>query len=207
MNKSQFWNETARKGAVLGVVLALSTIFELWVSISGKHALMLPMTVEWIAVVVLHYYLLNRYTKQYSLGFSAEEGFTFWQGYGYQMILSAFAGVIVGVVQASVLHGVIVGVVQASVLHGVIGYSNYIDRVLASTQQIIAASGTPMNASMQTMLMQTFEQVEQAQIPSVLSTAWGGVVNSLLFGALFGLIIAGVRTRAPRLFGGEGEQE
>lgn len=194
MNKSQFWNETARKGAVLGVVLALSTIFELWVSISGKHALMLPMTVEWIAVVVLHYYLLNRYTKQYSLGFSAEEGFTFWQGYGYQMILSAFAGVIVGVVQASVLHGVI-------------GYSNYIDRVLASTQQIIAASGTPLNASMQTMLMQTFEQVEQAQIPSVLSTAWGGVVNSLLFGALFGLIIAGVRTRAPRLFGGEGEQE
>lgn len=194
MNKSQFWNETAKKGAVLGVVLALSAIFELWVSISGKHALMLPMTVEWIAVVVLHYYLLHRYTKQYSLGFSDEEGFTFWQGYGYQMILSAFAGVIVGVVQASVLHGVI-------------GYSNYIDRVLASTQQIIAASGTPMNASMQTMLMQTFEQVEQAQIPSVLSTAWGGMVNSLLFGALFGLIIAGVRTRAPRLFGGEGEQE
>lgn len=194
MNKSQFWNETARKGAVLGVVLALSTIFELWVSISGKHALMLPMTVEWIAVVVLHYYLLNRYTKQYSLGFSAEEGFTFWQGYGYQMILSAFAGVIVGVVQASVLHGVI-------------GYSNYIDRVLASTQQIIAASGTPMNASMQTMLMQTFEQVEQAQIPSVLSTAWGGMVNALLFAALFGLIIAGVTARAPRLFGGSEQQE
>lgn len=194
MYNARFWNETAKQGAVLGALLALSALFELWVSISGKHALMLPMTVEWIAVVVLHYYLLHRYTKQYSLGFSAEEGFTFWQGYGYQMILSAFAGVIVGVVQAVMMHGVI-------------GYSNYIERVLASTQQIIASSGAPMSNATQSLLAQAFEQVEQAQVPSVLSTAWGGVVNTLLFSALFGLIIAGVAMRAPKLFGGEQNQE
>ena len=194
MNKSQFWNETAKKGAVLGVLLAASAIFELWVSISGKNAMVWPMTIEWIAVVVLHYYLLHRYTKQYSLNFPEEVGFTFWQGYGYQMILSAFAGVIVGVVQAVMLHGVI-------------GYSNYIDRVIDSTQQIIASSGAPMNSSMQTMLMQSFEQIEQAQVSSVLSTAWGSMVNVLLFSALFGLIIAGVAARAPRLFGGSEQQE
>lgn len=194
MYNARFWNETAKQGAVLGALLALSALFELWVSISGKSSMVWPMTVEWIAVVVLHYYLLHRYTKQYSLGFSDEVGFTFWQGYSYQMLISAFAGVIVGVVQAIVLHGVI-------------GYSNYIERVLASTQQIIAASGAPMNSSMQTLLMQTFEQVEQAQVPSVLSTAWGGVVNTLLFSALFGLIIAGVAMRAPKLFGGEQNQE
>jgi hypothetical protein len=194
MNKSQFWNETAKKGAVLGALLALSAIFETWVSISGKHAMPWPMTIEWIAVVVLHYYLLNRYTKQYSLGFSDEEGFTFWQGYGYQMILSAFAGVIVGVVQAVMLHGVI-------------GYSNYIERVMNSTQQIIASSGAPMTATTQSMLAQAFEQVQQTQEPSVLSTAWGSMVNALLFAALFGLIIAGVTARAPRLFGGSEQQE
>ena len=194
MNKSQFWNETAKKGAVLGALLALSAIFEMWVSISGKHAMLWPMTIEWIAVVVLHYYLLHRYTKQYSLGFSDEEGFTFWQGYGYQMILSAFAGVIVGVVQAVMLHGVI-------------GYSNYIERVMNSTQQIIASSGAPMTATTQSMLAQAFEQVQQTQEPSVLSTAWGSMVNALLFAALFGLIIAGVTARAPRLFGGSEQQE
>ena len=194
MNKSQFWNETAKKGAVLGALLALSAIFEMWVSISGKHAMLWPMTIEWIAVAVLHYYLLHRYTKQYSLGFSDEVGFTFWQGYGYQMILSAFAGVIVGVVQAVMLHGVI-------------GYSNYIERVMNSTQQIIASSGAPMSNATQSMLAQAFEQVQQTQEPSVLSTAWGSMVNALLFAALFGLIIAGVTARAPRLFGGSEQQE
>ncbi|MBR5850381.1 MAG: DUF4199 domain-containing protein [Alistipes sp.] len=194
MNKSQFWNETAKKGAVLGALLALSAIFEMWVSISGKHAMLWPMTIEWIAVAVLHYYLLHRYTKQYSLGFSDEVGFTFWQGYGYQMILSAFAGVIVGVVQSLMLHGVI-------------GYSNYIERVMNSTQQIIASSGAPMSNATQSMLAQAFEQVQQTQEPSVLSTAWGSMVNALLFAALFGLIIAGVTARAPRLFGGSEQQE
>ena len=194
MNKSQFWNETAQKGAVLGALLALSAIFEMWVSISGKHAMLWPMTIEWIAVAVLHYYLLHRYTKQYSLGFSDEVGFTFWQGYGYQMILSAFAGVIVGVVQAVMLHGVI-------------GYSNYIERVMNSTQRIIASSGAPMSNATQSMLAQAFEQVQQTQEPSVLSTAWGSMVNVLLFAALFGLIIAGVTARAPRLFGGSEQQE
>ena len=192
MNNARFWNEIAKQGAVLGSLLALSAIFELWGLLSGKLGLTMLMSVEWIAVAVIHYILLHRFTKQYSRQFPAEEGFTFWQGYSYQMLISLFAGILVGVVQAVALHQVI-------------GYTNYIDRVMQSTQSILASSGA-LNATTETLLSQTFSQLESAQAPSVLATAWGGVVNELLFAAFFGLIIAGVLSRAPKLFGGEQEE-
>lgn len=186
MNKQLFWQEAAKQGGVLGVVLALSMLFESYTSLSGSMGLMTLMVFEWIAVVVLHYYLLHRYTKQYRTGFAVEEGFTFWQGYGYLMIISAFAGVIVGLVQAIYLHLIL-------------GYSTYVDRMIASLQTMVA-SGGQVHASMEALLAQSFAEVQNAPIPSVLSTVWGGLFNTILFAAIFGLIIAGVLARAPKLF-------
>lgn len=183
---NQLWYGAAKQGAVLGVLLALSMLFESYTTLSGKLGLMSLMVAEWIAVVVLHYYLLHRYTKQFSRTFSADEGFSFGKGYGYLMIVSAFAGVIVGVVQAVYLHLII-------------GYPAYIERVIASTQQLLAMGGQT-SASMQSLMAQSFAQLQNQPIPSVLSTVWGGLSNTLLFAVVFGLIIAGVLARAPKLF-------
>ena len=133
-----------------------------------------------------HYYLLHRFTRNRSKLYSAEEGFSFGQGYLFVLAVSAFAGVIVGGVQYIYLHLIM-------------GYSNYTSRLVeALTDMMALGGGVP--ASMESVMAQSLEQIQTAPAPSVLATVWGGIWVSLLFGAVFGLIIAGVLSRAPRPF-------
>lgn len=186
MEKNSFWNNAARQGAILGAVLAVSSVLENMMMLSGRLTLYALLTVETIAVIVLHYYLLHRYTRQRAALYTAEEGFTFGQGYGYLLAVSGFAGVIVGIVQYLYLHVIV-------------GYGNYVDRMVETMTQMLAASGG-MTAAMEPLMSQTLAQLQSAPAPSVLSTVWSGIFSSLLFGAFFGLIIAGVQTRSPRPF-------
>lgn len=186
METNSFWNSAARQGAILGAVLAVSSVLENMMMLSGRLALYALLTVETIAVIVLHYYLLHRYTRQRAALYTAEEGFTFGQGYGYLLAVSGFAGVIVGIVQYLYLHLIV-------------GYGNYVDRMVETMTQMLAASGG-MTAAMEPLMSQTLAQLQSAPEPSVLSTVWSGIFSSLLFGAFFGLIIAGVQARAPRPF-------
>lgn len=190
MGNSSFWNELAKYGAVLGALLALSMLFESYVSLSGSVGLMMLMLVEWVVVVIVHYVLLHRYTRSYREHFSAEEGFSFGRGYGYVMWLSLFAGAIVAVVQVVYLHMIV-------------GYEQYTAQLIASMQQYLASVGT--TASTESMLANIFAQMQSAATPSVLQTAWSGIFNSLLFGTVFGLIIAGVLARQPKLFDNQEE--
>lgn len=185
MEQKRFWSVAATQGGVIGLVLAASMCFETYVTLSGRIGLMGLMLVEWIAVVVVHYILLNRYTKQYAAQFSAEEGFPFHRGYGYVLVLSLFAGVIVGLAQAVYLHGIL-------------GYGVYLEQYAAALKGLVGQS--PASSTMEPMLKQMFAQLEAAPVPSVLQTAWGGVTGSILFGGFFGLIIAGIQSRNPQLF-------
>ena len=191
MEQKRFWSVAASEGGGIGLILAASMFFETYASLSGSVGLMGLMLVEWIAVVVLHYWLLNRYTKQYAAQFSAEEGFPFFRGYGYVLVLSLFAGVILGLAQALYLHGVM-------------GYGAYIEQYASALKELLASS--PASSQMEPMLKQMFAQLEAAPVPSVLQTAWNGVTGSILFGGLFGLIIAGVRSRRPELFTPKSEE-
>ena len=191
MEQKTFWSTAATQGGVIGLVLAASMWFETYASLSGRVGLMGLMLVEWIAVVVLHYWLLNRYTKQYAAQFSVEEGFPFFRGYGYVLVLSLFAGVILGLANALYLHGVV-------------GYEAYIEQYADALKQLLAQS--PASSSMEPMLKQMFAQLEAAPVPSVLQTAWSGVTSSILFGGFFGLIIAAVRSRNPQPFASNNDE-
>ena len=193
MEQKIFWNDAARYGAVIGVLLAASTLFESYAILSGSMALVGLMVPEFLVVVVLHYLLLHRYTKRYGASFPAEEGFPFSKAYGYVLLLSGFAGVVVGAVQAVYLHKVL-------------GYSVYMERYIAAIQNYLSKSGN-VSASMEPMMAQLFDTLENAPEPSFLQTVWSSLFSSLLFGAVFGLIIAGVLSRAPKLFDGTTDAE
>ena len=187
MEKRSFWNEAARWGLVIGALLALSFIVEELMTTSGRTGLYALMLVEWIAVASLHFWLLLRFVRSRAALCSAEEGFTFGQGYGCVM----------GV---SLLAGVIVGVVQAVYLHLILGYQNYVERMIASLSSMLAQNGAAMSKSFEGLFAQMFEQLRTAPVPSVLESVWNGVFSALLFGAFFGLIIAAIVARAPRPF-------
>ena len=186
MEQKNFWNEVAKCGLVLGVVLSLSFLFENWATLSGKISLYAVMMVEWVAVVVLHYYLLARFTQKRSEQFSVEEGFSFGQGYGYQFLISAFAGVIVGLVQYFYLHSVV-------------GYEVYKQKSIEAFAGIMGQGGS-IPASMEPMMRQMVEQLKASPEPSILATVWGGIFSATLFSLLFGAIIAATKSRAPQPF-------
>lgn len=189
---NNFWNDAARYGAILGGILGLSNLFETWVTLSGSLTLYTWMMLEWIAVVVLHYYLLHRYTRQRSQLSPQEVGFTFGQGYGFLLAVSGFAGFIVGIIQTVYLHLIL-------------GYSNYIDRMVTAITEMVARSGG-IPASMETVFSQSIEQLQTAPTPSIFAGVWGGIFSTVLFGAIFGLIIAKVNSRSPRPFDSENSE-
>lgn len=187
MERKTFWNEAAKWGVIVGLLLSVSFVVENLITVSGKMWLYYLMMLEWIGVVVLHFWLLLRFAQNRSRLYGAAVGFTFGQGYGAVMTVSAFAGVIVGVVQAVYLHLIV-------------GYSNHIERIIAAVTELVSKSGSQMPASMEGLLSQSFQQLQAAPVPSVLQTVWGGLFSALFFGAVFGLIIAAITTRAPRPF-------
>ena len=187
MERKTFWNEAAKWGALVGGLLSLSFLLENQMMTSGRLGLYSLMLLEWIVVVVLHFWLLLRFVRKRAALYGADEGFTFGQGYGSVMAVSCFAGVIVGVVQAVYLHLII-------------GYSNYIERTIASMTELLSNSGSQMPASLEGIVAQSFEQLRTAPVPSVLESVWSGMFSALLFGAFFGLIIAAIASRAPRPF-------
>ncbi|MDE5962879.1 MAG: DUF4199 domain-containing protein [Alistipes sp.] len=187
MEGKTFWNEAAKWGVIVGVLLSVSFVLENLMTVSGRMGLYYLMMLEWIGVVVLHFWLLLRFVQSRSSLYGAVDGFSFGQGYGCVMAVSAFAGVIVGVVQAVYLHLII-------------GYQNYIERTITAMTDLISKSGSQMPASFEGILAQSFQQLRTAPIPSVLESVWSGLFSTLLFGAVFGLIIAAIATRAPRPF-------
>ena len=104
MDKNNFWNEAAKCGAVIGLILAVSSVLENSVFFTSGTGFLYLMLLEFFAVAAVHYYLLHRYTRRRSQLYTADEGFSFGQGYGFLLAVSGFAGIIVGVVQAVYLH-------------------------------------------------------------------------------------------------------
>ncbi|MDE6623825.1 MAG: DUF4199 domain-containing protein [Alistipes sp.] len=192
MEKNNFWNDAARCGAIVGALLGVSYLLETSMQLSGRTSLYALLAIEWIAVFAIHLWLMIRFVRRRAALFSADEGFTFGQGYGYAVTISGFAGFIVGVVQAIWLHGVL-------------GYANYVDKLIAAMTDVVSRSGG-FPASMEGAFAQTIAQLQAAPAPSILSTVWGGVFSGLLYGAIFGLIIAAVAARQPRPFGSENSE-
>lgn len=105
------------------------------------------MVLEFFAVAALHYYLLHRYTRRRSQLYTADEGFTFGQGYGFLLAVSGFAGIIVGVVQAVYLHLIV-------------GYSAYIDRYVAWMTGLFAQMGSA-SSSVEGILSQAITELAE----------------------------------------------
>lgn len=184
--KNSFWSDAARCGAYVGLLLAASSVLETSLVLSGKTGLYVLLIFEWLAVVVLHFYLLLRFTRRRSALYTADEGFSFGQGYGYLLAVSLLAGLILGVVNYIFVHLVL-------------GYDSYVAKVSDILMQFAAMGGSSV-APMATFV----EQLRNTPEPSLLATVWGGIWSSLLFGAVFGLIVAGVSARAPKPFADNG---
>ncbi len=185
MTKENFWSDAARCGAVLGLILSGSFLVETACSLSGSLALRIFLVAESVAVAVLHYYLLHRYTRQRSQLYSREEGFLFMHGYAFIQVISIFAGLLVGCTNFILTHLVI-------------GYDRFLELYSQALVEIASQSG---NSALMGPLNQMIGTLQQAEVPTLFDIIFSNVFSGWLFGAVFGLIISGVLARRPQLFG------
>ena len=178
-----FWSDAARYGAYVGLLLAASSVLETGVLFSGKIGLYAIIMIEWLAVAVLHFYLLLRFTRRRSALAAAADGFSFGEGYGYVLSMSLPAGLLLGVVNYIFLHLVL-------------GYGNYVDKIGDIFARLAGKSG--MTGPVEALV----EQLRNTPEPSLFSTILGGIWSSVFFGLFFGVIVAGMTARAPQPFAG-----
>ena len=186
MDKNRFWHDASKCGAVIGALLCISSFIEYNIIISGKIGLYSLFAIEWLGAVVLHYYLLHRYTRERSRLYSRDDGFTFGQGYSFILATSLFAGFIFGAF--NYLYQFII-----------IGYSQVIDQQIAAITQILSISGS-VDTTIEAMLRENIKVIKAAPEPNILQIIWGGITASFVFGGFFGAIIAGTSARQPQPF-------
>lgn len=188
--EKNFWNDVASKGAILGVIMLLSHIFEQMMMVNGTVTRMGIVSIEMIVLFVVYIYLLYRFAKGYSLKQSEEEGFTYNKALGYVVSLSLFASIIVGL--GSYIY-----------THFIIGFEEYVKGVMNMYTNILSSVQIP--SQMIGTYEQMLEQIGSQPEPSIFATISSAIWNYLFIGVLAGLIIAAKVKREPNIFSNDNE--
>lgn len=184
MNNRGFWNDVLRCGAILGIIMGASGIFETYALISGSHGLLGAMLLEMIVVLAVFVWLLYAFARKRSRLYEPQEGFSYAQALLYVICMSAAAGVIAGVMKY--------------VFVSIIGYGTMIDGYMDILEYYRA---TVVQADMPEMYVKMFDDMIEAvrisERPSILATVFGSLETYAVGGALLGLIISGIVRRDP----------
>lgn len=189
MEKSNFWNDACRGGAIIGLVMAVSNVAEQAMLLKGGIGMYGLVIVEWLALAGVFIWLLYRFTRKRAALYAPEEGFSFGQGFGFIVVMS-------------LLSGLIVGAAGYFYRHVAIGYDVYTERYIDSVNGLL--SEVPVPAATVDAYELLFEQLRSTPEPSIFAAIASSMFWYVVAGGLIGLVIAGVISRAPRPFDTEG---
>ena len=190
MSKSMYWNDILSKGAILGCVMLVSHIFEQTAIVYGKSiSWVTVMGLETIIAAVVFVWLLYRFTKQFSLSVMASQGdvkiFTYGNGFGYAVMVSLLAGVIVGV-GAYIFHNLIVG------------HQAFVQGMIETLKSIVDTSELPSTALK--AYNQSIAQTAAQPAPTILSTLISSMWSYMFWGTISALFIAAKTKHQSNLF-------
>ena len=189
MEKSNFWNDACRGGAIIGLVMAVSNVAEQAMLLKGGIGMYGLVIVEWLALAGVFIWLLYRVTRKRAALYAPEEGFSFGQGFGFIVVMS-------------LLSGLIAGAAGYFYRHVAIGYDVYTERYIDSVNGLL--SEVPVPAATVDAYELLFEQLRSTPEPSIFAAIASSMFWYVVAGGLIGLVIAGVISRAPRPFDTEG---
>ncbi len=197
MINTYFWKDILNKGAILGVLMTLSAIFEQCAIIYGGTIFwMSAMGFEYVVSIVVYVWLIYRFAKHFSLQVMDMQKdiktFSYAQGFLYVIMLS-------------ILTGVVVGLGTYIFRHFVVGYTEYVEATIRAMQNALKESQLPssVTSSYKQLFAQMASQVEPTIFSVLLSSCW----NYMFTGTLLGLVIAGIVKREPQLFNSDNDAE
>lgn len=190
MKQNLYLNKVMSYGAILGLVMLASHIFEQCALIyGGTMGWYSVMGIEYIVAIVVYIWMLYRFAKSYSLEVMAQQSdvkmFSFSRAYGFIVSVSSLSGVIVGLGRY-ILHNL------------VIGHSEYTQAMISSLQAILKAN--PETAAMMGTYNQMFAQLAAQPEPTILQTLFSSVWSYFFASAIVALVIAAVVKKEPNIF-------
>lgn len=186
MNNRLFWTEALRYGAILGLMMGISHIFESYIfcfadmNMSARYGILL---VEWVVVVVLFIRLLYKFTKRHSLHYSVREGFSFIRALSFILVVSMLAGVIVGVMHQLYLE--------------IAGYENYVAGYMQRINEAVQLFADDVEKQ-QDVLVDMADKMREQPAPSMFDTIFSSLYNYLIIGGLLGFTMASMLKREPQ---------
>ena len=197
MINTYFWKDILNKGAILGVLMTVSAIFEQCTIIyGGTISWMSAMGFEYVVSIVVYVWSIYRFAKHFSLQVMDMQKdiktFSYAQGFLYVIMLS-------------ILTGVVVGLGTYIFRHFVVGYTEYVEATIRTMQNVLKESQLPssVTSSYKQLFAQMASQVEPTIFSVLLSSCW----NYMFTGTLLGLVIAGIVKREPQLFNSDNDAE
>ncbi len=189
MNKELF-NSAAKWALLLGAIMSLSRMYETKVLISGDLVKFAMLTVEWIVVVLIYFYIIFRASKSQAksvMETMPERGYKVRDVMNYSVLISAMAAVIVGVSS----HIYVVNVIG--------GYGEYAKLSAESIMKVI--SEVEVSQEMTEFYASSTDSILKAaeNPPSIFSTTISMVANYIIAGFVVGGIIGLFTKRKPEL--------
>ncbi len=197
MSIKNFWMDVLRSAAILGVVMALSHIFEQYMLLFSSVDVLtasLIICFEYIAIIVVFVWLVYRFTRsvarnwidQVTLpdGNIVEVKFTYGRALSYILMVSMLAGVIVGL--------------SNTIFIDIMGYDLFIEGNLNRINEVklildgmAGAEGSQaLIADYNKMFEDYRELILTAERPSMFSNIISHMSNYMLSGGIVGLAIA-----------------
>lgn len=188
MKINAFWQDALKFGAILGLVMGVSSIYETYeLFISSRVGVSALFVVEWLVAAVLFIWLLYKFTKRCAKLSPAEVGFNYVMAFGYAMVVAVLAGVVVGV-----MHHIYIRIVGYDAF--VDGYILLIDEYMS----LIGDAGIVMPEEFYVALDEACDVVRKSEAPTMMQSIFSSL-NTYMFAAFVpSLIIAAVVRRAPR---------
>lgn len=202
MNFKDFWMDVLRSAAIVGIVMAISHIFEkhiLLFSDLGLAASSAIILIEGIIAVVLFvgmlYYFTHRLAKVWNdrvevLDQAFDVKFSYSRALSYVLTVSMLASVVVGV--------------ASTIYVDVVGYDVYLAAQINYIEEIVDFVNAYGQMSGDSELMSTkymadmIAQMETMERPSMFTNIVSLMSSYMLYGGLVGLVVAAVARRNVR---------
>ena len=183
---NSFWNDALKYGAIVGLVMGLSRIYETWAMFTGEDVgIGFVFVAEWILSVVAYVWMLFRFSRLRASHCDPKEGFTFGRAWSFSMMLIILAAIIVGV-----MYHIYITIVGYDSF--VAGYMSLMDKYEAMIQ------GMGMPSTYGRLFDDMREAMRNSTAPTMFDNIVSSVYNYLTLGAVLSLAVAATVRREPK---------
>ena len=189
--------DVLRAAAIIGVVMALSHIFEQYMLLFSGVSLInasLVILIEGVIAAAVFVWLMIRFTRRISLawndrievgnGIVVDMPFTYGRAVSYGLLISMFAGIFVGVANTIFVDIMGYDLYRAAQ----IGYFEQIEEIMNAYNALLGGSE---NLSSDIMTKQ-IEMLETMDKPSIFATIISHMTSYMLYGGIASLVVAAV---------------